>query len=198
MDLEQLKSALDGRKFEGYLFDRPVRQITLDVQRIARQMASNYRAKDLQGIFTALAATLLWCFWFEKGQPWWANLGVALVIVASLLGGVCALKLYRQGRNTRLDVSRRIYLTAERERLVTRLRMLNRCTIIAGAPLLAGILLQIAVYTKSPLEYATIVTLTLLLCIAAAWSADRKYKKGLRQLVKELDSQLAEIDADSE
>ncbi len=197
MDLEKLKSALDGRKFEGYLFERPVSQITLDVQRKARQMGSSYRKKDLQGVFIALAATLIWCFWFEKGQPWWANLGVALVMVATLLGGVCGLRLYRQGRHARLDVSRRIFLTEERERLVARLRMVNRYTIIAGAPLVAGVLLQIAAYTKSPLHYAIIVTVTVFLCIVTWWRADQGYNRNLRRLVGEIDRQLADIDADS-
>ena len=197
MDLEELKSALDGRKFEGYLFERPVRQITLDVQRKARQLESSYRTKDLQWIFIALATTLYWCFWFEKGQPWWGNLGVALVIMATLLGAVCGLKLYAQGRNTRFDVSRRIYLTEERERLVARLRMINRYTIMSGAPLLAGVLLYFAASTKSPLHYAIVATVTVLSCIAAWWGADRGYNRNLRRLVEEIDSQLAEIDADS-
>ena len=59
MDLEKLKSALDGQKFGGYLFERPVRQITLDVQRKARQMESSYRTKDLQVIFITLAAAVV-------------------------------------------------------------------------------------------------------------------------------------------
>lgn len=196
MDLEELKSALDGQKFEGYLFQRPVRPVTLDVRRKARQMESSYRKKDLQTIFITLAAALFWCIWFEKGQPWWANLGVALVIMSSLIAGVCWLKLYRQGRHARLDVSRRIYLTEERERLVARLRMINRYTIITGAPLLAGVLLYFA--TKPPLQYALIVTLAVLSCIVAWRRADSGYNKDLRQLVKELDSQLAELDADRE
>ncbi len=195
MDLEELKSALDGQKFEGYLFQRPVRRITLDVQRKARQRESSYRKKDLQVIFIVLATTLYWCFGFDKGHPWWANLGVALVIMASLIAGVCWLKLYKHGRHARLDVPRRIFLTQERERLVARLRMINRYTIITGAPLLAGVLLYFA--TKSPLQYALIVTLAVLSCIVAWRRADSGYTKDLRQLVMEIDSQLAEMDADS-
>ena len=116
------------------------------------------------------------------------------MIMGTLLAGVCGLKLYTQGRNTRLDVPRRIYLIEERERLVARLRMMNRYTIISGAPLLAGVLLYFAASTKSPLHYAIVATLTVLLCIAAWWGADRRYNRNLRQLVEEIDRQLAEID----
>jgi len=195
MELEKLKAALNERKFEGYLFERPARQIALDIRRRAKSIEAKERAHDIQTIVGGLAMAVVFFFWFDSRQSFWSNAGIALIIAGTVLVAACTASVYLPGRRVRFDLPRQEFLAEERKRLRTRIRVLRRDGVWACTPLIAGFLLYFASYLNSIVEYAICVVVLAGACAATWWSSTHKHGKVLKSLLNEIELELAQLNA---
>jgi hypothetical protein len=193
MELERLKAALQERKFEGYLFERPVRQIALDIQRKAKSIEEKQRIKDVQAMIGVLILVPIYFFWFDSRQPWWSQVGIGLMIAGIALEALCFLRLYLQGRRIRFDLPRENFLVEERRRLRIRIRILKREAMWCCAPMIIGVLLYFAWQIKSAIEFVICFCLLVVACGAAWWNSARKHGRELESLLNEIDQELAQI-----
>ncbi len=193
MELEKLKAALQERKFEGYLFERPAQQIVLDVQRRARNLEEKEKAHDIQAVIGGLALAALYFVWFDSRQPWWSNAGIALMVAGTVLVAACTLSLYLPGRRIRFDLPREEFLVQERKRLRARIRILHREGLWAWAPLIAGMLIYFASLIKSVVAFAVCVLILVIGCGAAWWFSTRRHGKALQSLLDEIELELAQL-----
>jgi hypothetical protein len=193
MKLEDLKAALEERKFEGYLFERPARQIALEVRRKAGSIEEKYKAQDIQAISAGLFVILMTYFWFDRWAPWWSNFGVGLAGMGVLLQMACVARLYLPGRRICFDLPREAFLAEERKRLRARIRILGHEVWWGFIPMIVGASLWIGRHLKSIAEFASFAGMLAALCGAAWWISYKRQEEDLRDLLREIEQELAQI-----
>ena len=193
MRLEDLKAALEERRFEGYLFERPVRQIVLDVQRKARSIEEKHKVRDVQAMLGGIASAPIIYFLVDSRQPWWGNAGIVLMFCGCVLNAALFLRLYLWSRRIRFDLPREEFLYEEGMRLRTRIRILKRDVVWTYLLMSAGLLLFVAGLRTSILDMVILVGL-LLVTFGINWWAriGREYKEP-ESLLSEIEQELAQI-----
>ena len=193
MELETLKSAFRATEFDGHLFDRPVPEIALDVEARVNDMTSKQRQRDIARIAALTPSLGLWFLFFDHRQPWWASVGVVLLIVGTALEIVCYVRLRFQDRQTRFDLPRRTFLIEERRKLAARLRIMGRDIAWSAVPLFGGALLYFLWPLKSVAEIALGIGLLAVAAILTYGTGLRRARRDVEALVRELDRDLADL-----
>jgi hypothetical protein len=126
IDLESLKKAWLDRIFEGHLSERPPIRNDPQIDKRIKSLNQKMRSRDLKRmVVLAILSVVLPLFIFT---PLWNRLIVFVIIClcATLWFLIDSWRLYRRSLDPDYDLPRKLFLTAQKEKMEARIRSERR------------------------------------------------------------------------
>jgi uncharacterized protein YneF (UPF0154 family) len=197
MDLDELKAAWLEEK-RAYLLEMSPKQRAAEIRRKAEETERAYNREQRKKLSWGLLGLAVLASEFRRHAPLLANVGLGIMILCGAIAIASYFILKRRFEKTRPELPRREYLTEQKAKIMTQIKLVERTMIWLLIPGFAGFALHVSASAHSRSEVILFVIIAMIGCLAGVLGSRRIIRKKLLPMLEDIEQELADPDVDSD